>query len=198
MNYSDPNLLVCKPDWLVQTVADLKRHEGFLEYAYPDPLSRLAKLYRKEDWGKKPARLILTKLGESEQGGRPWTYGYGFTERVTVDSVITKQQAERKLEQLVMDLWPELDELFPGWIERPLFVQTVLLNMLYNLGMSRYSKFAPTLRVIKDGEYEEAGNRLTHSLWYSQVGNRAKELVARLRNRKVEPEHLVVKPRHGE
>lgn len=192
MNYSDPSLLMCKPPWLIQTCADLARHEGFFEYAYPDPLSRLAKLYRKEEWGLKPASIILAKLGEGEIGGRPWTNGYGFTHRVTVDSFITRQQADRKLEQLVMALWPEMDELLPGWTNKPLFVQSVVLNMDYNLGMDRFSKFAPTLELIKEDKYDEAASHLTHSLWYSQVGNRGKELVARLRNRKIEPEHLAV------
>lgn len=192
MNYSDPSLLMCKPDWLIQTCADLHRHEGFKEYAYPDPLTRLAKQYPNEPWGDKPAKIILAKLGESEISGRPWTYGYGFTSRVTVDSYITRQQSDRKLEQLVMALWPEMDELLPDWIMKPLFCQSVVLNMDYNLGMDRFSKFAPTLALIKEDRFKDAGDRLTHSLWYTQVGSRGKELVARLRNQKIEPEHLVI------
>ena len=50
---------------LLQVVKDLGRDEGFREYAYPDPLSKLARTQKSKDWGFKPAREIMrpgTKL----------------------------------------------------------------------------------------------------------------------------------------
>jgi GH24 family phage-related lysozyme (muramidase) len=192
MTYSDPTKLMCKPDWFTQSVADLKRHEGFREFAYPDPLSRLGRLYSKEKWGFEPARNILARLGESEGSGHPWTVGYGFTSKVTVDSRMTLQQAERKLEELVQALVPDLNSLIPTWVNMPTFAQTVLVNMDYNMGKEKLSHFAPTLEYFKEGKYAIAGDRLTRSLWYSQTGSRAKELVQRLKTGKIEPEHKVV------
>jgi hypothetical protein len=45
------------------------------------------------------------------------------------------------------------------------------------------------LQLFKEGKYAAAGERLTHSLWYSQVGARSKELVGRLKAGRIEPEH---------
>lgn len=186
MKVSDPSLLMCRPAWFMQTLADLKRHEGFREFAYPDPLSYLARLHRKEKWGYESARGILARIGGKEVDGRPWTVGYGFTNGVNVDSRMTVFQADRRLEELVSNLATDMDDLLPEWKTLPVFAQTVLLNMDYNMGKYKLSKFAPTLQLFKDKKFVEAGQRLTNSLWYKQTGVRAKELVARLETGRIE------------
>lgn len=193
MKASDPNLLMCHPTWFMQTYEDLKRHEGFREYAYPDPLSYLAKLHRKENWGNEPARGIIARVGGREIDGRPWTVGYGFTAGVNVDSRMTVFQADRKLEELVGKIPNDLNDLLPEWINLPVFAQSVLANMDYNLGKYKLSKFAPTLQLFKEKKFAEAGERLTRSLWYSQVGARGKELVARLETGRIESAHDVTR-----
>ncbi len=50
------NVTTKEQDWLKrQVVADLNRHEGFREFAYPDPLSALYKKFSRLPWGLKPA-----------------------------------------------------------------------------------------------------------------------------------------------
>ena len=93
---------MAQPPWLKQTVADLDRHEGFREFAYPDPLSALARQYpaRKHGWGKRPASVIAAELGLTTADldkGRPWTVGHGFTHRVTPNSSIKKEASMHRL-----------------------------------------------------------------------------------------------------
>lgn len=185
--------LKSKPRWLRQTLKDLDRHEGFEEFAYPDPLSVLAKKYpaRKYGWGKRPARQILAELGEREINGQPWTVGHGFTHGVTPDSRITREQSLKRLEPELIEHVKGLYSLYHDWDKEPLFVSTVLANMAFNMGTARLSKFAPTLAVLKAHKYEEAAARLEKTAWYKQVGVRSKELVARLRNQMIAPEHIV-------
>jgi GH24 family phage-related lysozyme (muramidase) len=169
----------------------MKRHEGFREFAYPDPLSPLARRYPiNKYWGHRLAQEVLNELGQTEALGRPWTYGYGFTEGVTPSHSIQRIVADRKLEQKVMEYSVMLDPLVPDWKKYPMVVQTVLVNLMYNMGPSRLSKFVTTLELIKAGKYQDAGRNLRKTLWFKQVGTRAVELTDRLINMRIEPNHV--------
>jgi GH24 family phage-related lysozyme (muramidase) len=182
-----------KPDWYVQSIADLDRYEGFREFAYPDPLSKLGQRYRsrKYNWGFMPGDILLVKYGEKEEDGRPWTVGAGFTKGVTPSSRMSKSQSDRRLEAEMVEHIKILDKLTPNWPSMPLFVQTVLINLAYNLGMRNLSKFAPTLALFRAGKWTEAAQRLQKTAWYKQTGIRGRELVQRLLNRGIEPQNRV-------
>ena len=55
--------------------------------------------------------------------------------------------------------------------------QRVLVNMAFNLGRNRLSKFKNMLKYVNEGNYLMAANEMINSKWYSQVGRRSKELV---------------------
>lgn len=73
-------------------------------------------------------------------------------------------------------LYQEAWEGFPGE------VQEVLVNMLFNLGRPRLSKFKNFNTKLIAGEYAEAAPEGRDSIWYRQVGNRAERLMTRLEN----------------
>lgn len=173
---------------LLQVKADLNRHEGFREYAYPDPLSELANTQKSKHWGYKPARDIV-KPGTDMDTGAPWTYGYGFTKGVGPDSRIDRLKAERMLEELILELDAQLkNALF--WFKDASFVtRTVLINMGFNMGLKGLLKFRNTLTFIKFKTYDKAALNMTRSLWYKQVGARAKELVKRMKTQTIEAAH---------
>ena len=54
--------------------------------------------------------------------------------------------------------------------------QSVILNMMFNLGLGGFLKFKETIRYLELGQYEQAAIEMLESKWASQVGNRAKEL----------------------
>lgn len=184
-----------KPRWLVQLIADLDRHEGFRAFAYPCPESTLGLKYRRRKdvkWGFRPGDVLLAELGEREADGRPWTLGHGFTRGVRPSSRISKEASTQRLEQEALDHAKILDKLIPEWVDMPLFAQTVLANMAYNLGYERLAKFAPTLEVFKQRKWGRASRRLKNTLWYKQTGSRARELCDRLEQQRIHPQHLVV------
>lgn len=193
VHYSDPTLLKKKEDWFIQTIADLDRHEGFRQYAYPDPLSELGRRYppSRYKWGFRPAHQILLEIGEIPEKGRPWTVGYGFTNGVNHHTTIDKVVAQRRLEGEIIAHVHVLDILIPEWRNMPVHVKTVLANMAFNLG-SRLKQFKPTLEVFKRGDYRAAGQRLRNTLWFRQVGNRARELVERLETGKIQEQYKVI------
>lgn len=182
----------CRPAWLEQAHADLKRHEGFRPYAYPDPRSPLGKKHGSK-FGYKPAREVLNALGASAKDGGPWTVGYGFTHGVTPDTSITLEEADEKLYAEILDHSYGLDKLVPNWGMAPLVVQSVLVNLIFNLGEAGLAKFKNTLKLINAGDYVRASANLIQSLWYKQVGGRAIELTARLATGNIADKHKVIK-----
>lgn len=189
---SIPYLHSAETRLLLQVVKDLDRHEGFREYAYPDPLSKLGRKYRGKQyqWGYKPAREIMATIpGARDEDGAPWTYGFGFTKGVTPDSRIDRCKAERMLEHLILDIDTALRNVLAWYKDSTFVTKTVLINMAYNMGLKGLLGFRNTLNHIKLQDYTKAAQNMTLSLWYSQVGSRAKELVQRIRKQEIEPHH---------
>lgn len=189
----DPYLYSSKLKLVLQMKSDLERHEGYRYYAYPDVLSPLFKAHPREQWGFKPAREILSKLGiraeDAAKSGAPWTVGHGFAVGITLDMTMDRQLSERKLEQHILEGEQQLYAALP-WAKDASFVtKTVLLNMMFNMGLRSLLGFKNTLRYIKDKNYEKAASNMTQSLWYRQVGSRAKELVERMRTQTILPAH---------
>lgn len=180
-----------KPKLLVQVCRDLWRQEAYRFYAYPDPRSMLAKKYKAYKWGFKPAREILNLIGQSANDGLPWTVGVGYTIGVTPDSTMTEEIAQHKLEEHVVQCANDLEKIYPNWKNVSFVTQTVLLNLVYNMGIKGFSKFVNTLKFITAGDYDAAANGLKKSLWYQQVGTRGVELVERLRTQTIPEEYLV-------
>ncbi|MCZ6898261.1 MAG: lysozyme, partial [Betaproteobacteria bacterium] len=52
----------------------------------------------------------------------------------------------------------------------------VIVNMVYNLGLTRFSKFKKTIGFIELNEWEMASVEMLNSKWANQVGSRANEL----------------------
>ena len=58
----------------------------------------------------------------------------------------------------------------------PEVIQRVLVNMCFNLGGTRLSKFRNMLKACREHNWEEMSVQMQDSRWYGQVGRRSKEL----------------------
>lgn len=56
--------------------------------------------------------------------------------------------------------------------------QQAIINMLFNLGETRFRKFEHTIALIKMGDWKAAKLAATKSLWYTQVKGRGERVVA--------------------
>jgi len=65
-------------------------------------------------------------------------------------------------------------------------VQEILVNMMFNMGRTRLSKFKKMHGAILEGDWKEAAKEGRDSRWYRQVTNRAERLMSRLENVKKE------------
>lgn len=61
-------------------------------------------------------------------------------------------------------------------------VQGILVNMMFNMGRTRLSKFKNMNKAIAKADWKEAAVEGWDSLWYRQVTNRAERLMTRLEN----------------
>ena len=130
---------------------ELKRLEGFREFAYPDPASKLYKAAQphKLRWGFAPARELLAKLPPSIRNlsADPWTCGYGETKGVDQDTRWTEAEASYRLQaryeefqQYVLDACTVVPN------ENQLIAMTLLC---YNIGPGWEGKTKP--KGAKDG-----------------------------------------------
>lgn len=101
------------------------------------------------------------------------TIGVGFN----LDDVgLYPEEIDFILSNRIRKIRAELTARYP-WVEDLDEVrQAVLLDMAYNLGIARLSKFRMTLNSIQHGEYKRASGEMLDSRWAEQVGRRATRL----------------------
>lgn len=99
-------------------------------------------------------------------------------------AVGTPVSEERVRECFERDLNTAIDECVTlygdAWEGFPGEVQEVLVNMLFNLGRPRLSKFKNFNAKLAEHDWAGAAPEGRDSIWYRQVGNRAERLMERL------------------
>lgn len=71
------------------------------------------------------------------------------------------------------------------WFEFGTFpepIQRSLLNLAFNLGMSKLQTFGTFIRFIAGGNWNAAADDLEGTAWYNEVGGRGPRIVTRLRS----------------
>lgn len=128
----------------------------------------LAQLKIDEGLRLKPYRCTADKL----------TIGYG---RNLEDVGISKDEAEYLFANDIKEAESELRHAFPWFEELAETRQDVLVNMCFNLGLTRLLGFKKFLKAVSLGEYETAAHEMMNSAWAEQVGDRAKRLARLMR-----------------
>ncbi|WP_341665922.1 glycoside hydrolase family protein [Vibrio sp.] len=113
----------------------------------------------------------LIKEGEPEHGA----------------DVGTKVSEERVFELFEQDLDLAISECvalygMSEWDEFPGEVKEILVNMMFNMGRTRLSKFRKMNAHLVCGEWASAAVEGRDSRWYRQVTNRAERLMTRMEN----------------
>ena len=76
----------------------------------------------------------------------------------------------------------ECEALYETWDDFPGEVQEILVNMMFNLGRTRLSKFKNMKKALDKADWATAAIEGRDSRWYKQVTNRAERLMKRLEN----------------
>ena len=108
-----------------------------------------------------------------------WTIGVG---RNIEDRGITEEEAMHLLDNDIDECQEELDRIIPWWIEKPAYVQLVLINMMFNLGATRLLGFKKFLKAVEENNFDLASTEMLDSRWAEQVGQRSIELSEFMKN----------------
>ena len=96
----------------------------------------------------------------------------------------TVVEQERVRQLFALDMAVTIDEckvLFPDFEDLPEEVQHIIANMCFNMGRPRLSKFKMMQAAVNARDWNEAAEQMIDSKWYTQVPNRARRLVDRMR-----------------
>jgi lysozyme len=99
------------------------------------------------------------------------TIGYG----TNLDQGITVKQADSLLRDEIDYCLGQLKQC-DWYIIQPNGVQNALLNMCYNLGITRLCSFKKMIGYLKVKDYANASHEALDSQWALQVGHRAKDI----------------------
>lgn len=96
-----------------------------------------------------------------------WTIGYGTNlEQLTIEENL----AEAWLHQKLQEAEREARGAFPWFPDLTSRQQRAIVELVYNLGLTRLRKFRRTLAALAMGDYDAARLGLLNSLWARQVG----------------------------
>jgi GH24 family phage-related lysozyme (muramidase) len=99
-----------------------------------------------------------------------------------VGTKVSRSRVEEVFEQDLDVAVNECAILYELWETYPAEVQEVLVNMLFNLGRPRLSKFKNFKKALDNADWSKAAVEGRDSLWHRQVTNRAERLMVRLEN----------------
>jgi GH24 family phage-related lysozyme (muramidase) len=126
------------------------------------------------------------------------TIGYGFNLEATgagavckltgVDyaaikngASITEAQANAIFALQLDAVIVQASTLFPNFHVMPVNAQVVIQDLIFNMGLAKFSKFTETVPALRAGKYGLAADLLEKTLWYKEVKGRAIEDIALLR-----------------
>lgn len=99
-------------------------------------------------------------------------------------SVGTVVEQERVQSAFALDIAVtenDCHRLYSDWDDLPDEAQLIIANMMFNLGYPRLSKFVGMKAGVDARDWNKAADEMVDSKWYTQVPNRARRLVARMR-----------------
>lgn len=106
------------------------------------------------------------------------TIGIG---RNLTDNGISKDEARQLLRNDVSSILTELRINMDGWSSLGEGQQRALVNMGFNMGWPRLSRFKKMRAALESGDYELAAEEALNSRWAKQVGARAQRVAALIR-----------------
>ena len=103
---------------------------------------------------------------------------YGWEVGASIDTVRVYEAFESDIEGVLSDC----SKLYSDFDDLPEEAQRIIANMMFNMGMTRLSKFKGMKRGVDAQDWNSAADEMVDSRWYDQVTNRADRLVERMRN----------------
>lgn len=98
-----------------------------------------------------------------------------------VGTPVSEERCYEVFEQDVQIVLGDCEKLYSDFYELPEEAQLIIANMMFNMGLTRLSKFRGMKKGVDSRDWGRAADEMVDSLWYKQVTNRANRLVERMR-----------------
>lgn len=113
-----------------------------------------------------------------------WTIGYGHAlPRITREDVRdmewTREQAEKALDEDVANAIHDAGS-FGWWLTLDQVRQAAVVELCFNLGITKFREFRKTIAAIQNREFQKASRHLLDSKWAKQVGPTRSGRLARM------------------
>jgi lysozyme len=105
-----------------------------------------------------------------------WDEEYGQP----VGTPISEERVNAVFDNDVATYVSEAKKVFPNLESLPAEAQEVIVNMCFNMGAPRLSKFKKFIAAVNEADWTTAGVEMLDSRWAKQVGNRATRLKDRI------------------
>jgi GH24 family phage-related lysozyme (muramidase) len=99
-----------------------------------------------------------------------------------VGTAVSEERTIECFEHDVQSVLKDCKKLHEGWDGYPQEVKQVIANMMFNMGLTRLSKFNNHNAALQSGDWNGAAVEGRDSRWHKQVTNRAERLMERLEN----------------
>lgn len=98
----------------------------------------------------------------------------------SVGTAVSESRVDECFEKDVETVIGDCKKLHDAWDGYPQEVKQIVANMMFNMGLTRLSKFKRHNAALQCGDWKEAAVEGRDSRWYKQVTNRAERLMSRL------------------
>ena len=99
---------------------------------------------------------------------------------LAVGTPVSEDRVIECFDKDVQTVIEDCKKLHDGWDGYPEEVKQIVANMMFNMGLTRLSKYKKHNAALQCGDWKEAAVEGRDSRWYKQVTNRAERLMSRL------------------
>ena len=97
-------------------------------------------------------------------------------------TAVSEERCYEVFEQDVQTVLSDCEKLYEDFYDLPEDAQLIIANMMFNMGLTRLSKFKGMKRGVDARDWETAADEMVDSRWYTKVQRRADRLVVRMRS----------------
>lgn len=103
--------------------------------------------------------------------------GLNYENVLKGDTILTDEQIKNIFISCIKIAYADVKKYIPNYDSLPKNIKLGLIDLSFNLGYNRLSKFEKTKNHILAKNFKNAAKELESSKWASQVGNRAKRVI---------------------
>ena len=146
----------------------ITRHEGIRNKVYLDTQGN-------------PTIGIGFNLNNSDSRERIEELGLNFESVFVGFDSLTNKQIKSLFDKDLSNSIKDAISFLPDFDNQPDKVKIVLVDMSFNMGLTRLNQFVKFKDALITKDYKRASKEMKDSRWYNQVGNRSKELAGIMR-----------------